>query len=395
MKEQSRSGETTSERYTKTASGAQHRVVATGIVRNTWGKYAMNIKMNLPKEAEQKVMWMADQHMAYYNLLPMMVQHWSYAHELNSYLIEVVQFLSHGCSAEKRPLNPLAPEYIYTKNETSKCDESKCHNSPTEDTINKEEKVIILKQILTLLDGYDFGWKIPSKNVVKSTQYKPKITKTTNRNSNRFMELDDEEIENDREDVDEDNSWGSSENESMSNNDDNDETGTWGSIEEKKKGWKTSYDIEYMSAEELDYILMTYNKMHPDRSPGVEIIKYANWLEAINKGQKNVIEELSNKVWYGECNTYLEVNERKAQMNNFNNLIGEHNSFRDEAIGNVKVIIKAYNEACDKNKELVQMHGDLVDSYNELVERYYNERKANEYREIRRNQSWYKSERGY
>ena len=72
--------------------------------------------MNSPKDMDQKVMWTADHHMAYYNLPPMMVQHWSYVHELNGYLMDVVRFLSHRYSTVKRPLNPLAPEYKEQKN---------------------------------------------------------------------------------------------------------------------------------------------------------------------------------------------------------------------------------------------------------------------------------------
>ena len=74
--------------------------------------------MNFTQEAVEKVVWTADQHMAYYNLPPTMVQHWSYVHELNGYLMDVVRFLTRGHRDETQPLNPLAPEYVYQKKRT-------------------------------------------------------------------------------------------------------------------------------------------------------------------------------------------------------------------------------------------------------------------------------------
>ena len=85
-------------------------------------------------------------------------------------------------------------------------------------------------------------------------------------------------------------------------------------------------------------------------------------LEATNKEQKNAIEELNNKVCYGECNTYLEMNERKAQRNNFNNIIDEHN----------------------------QVHNEVIQDYIELQEKYVRETNEREHMEFRRNQSRYK-----
>ena len=58
-----------------------------------------------------KVVWTADEHMAYYNLPPQMVQHWTYVHELNGYLMELVRSLSIGYRAAIFPLNPLAPVF--------------------------------------------------------------------------------------------------------------------------------------------------------------------------------------------------------------------------------------------------------------------------------------------
>ena len=68
--------------------------------------------MKFTKEAA-KVAWTADDHMAYYNLPPQMIQHWSYVHELNGYLIELVRLLSIEYRVAMRPLNPLAQSYEY------------------------------------------------------------------------------------------------------------------------------------------------------------------------------------------------------------------------------------------------------------------------------------------
>jgi len=82
------------------------------------GKCALYITMNNTTESAEKVIWTANQHMAYYNLPPMMVQHWSYVHDLNGYLMDIVRFLTRGYRTTTQPLNPLAPEYIYQRNGT-------------------------------------------------------------------------------------------------------------------------------------------------------------------------------------------------------------------------------------------------------------------------------------
>ena len=68
--------------------------------------------MKFTKEAA-KVAWTADDHMAYCNLPPQMIQHWSYVYELNGYLMELVRSLSIGYRVAMRPLNPLAQSYEY------------------------------------------------------------------------------------------------------------------------------------------------------------------------------------------------------------------------------------------------------------------------------------------
>ena len=74
--------------------------------------------MKFTIEAAEKVVWTANEHIAYCNLPLMMVQYWSYVYELNGYLMDLVCVLSIGYRATKRLLNLLAPEYIYQKDNT-------------------------------------------------------------------------------------------------------------------------------------------------------------------------------------------------------------------------------------------------------------------------------------
>ena len=69
-------------------------------------------------EETQKVVWMADQHMEYYNLPQYMVQHWTYVHELNGTLTDLVKFLAIGYKAAIRLLNQLAKPSVYKADKT-------------------------------------------------------------------------------------------------------------------------------------------------------------------------------------------------------------------------------------------------------------------------------------
>ena len=68
-----------------------------------------------------EVVWTADEHMAYCNLPPQMIQHWTCVHELNSCLMELVRSLSIGHRVATFPLNPLAPEFeCHVEKDTNK-----------------------------------------------------------------------------------------------------------------------------------------------------------------------------------------------------------------------------------------------------------------------------------
>ena len=102
---------------TKLSSCVTHTEGDIDTLRINLGKCTSYIKMNFTTESAEKVVWTADGHMEYYNLPPMMIQHWTNVQELNGYLMDLVRFLSIGYRAANRPLNPLASEYIHQKND--------------------------------------------------------------------------------------------------------------------------------------------------------------------------------------------------------------------------------------------------------------------------------------
>ena len=69
--------------------------------------------MKFTPETEERVVWTADEHMAYYNLPSQLAQHWSYVHELNGYLMEHVKIITNEF-VTRRPLNPPAQEFHMT-----------------------------------------------------------------------------------------------------------------------------------------------------------------------------------------------------------------------------------------------------------------------------------------
>ena len=66
-----------------------------------------------------------------------------------------------------------------------------------EETITEKEdevKIPNYKRINKLLDGEDFGWKIPSKKIIKRKVHSDAILSTDSNNwNNRFLELEEDE----------------------------------------------------------------------------------------------------------------------------------------------------------------------------------------------------------
>ena len=68
--------------------------------------------MKLVAEMTEKVVQIANQDIAYYNLLLLIVQCWLHACKLNSYLIELVYLLAIGYREANRLLNLLALVHV-------------------------------------------------------------------------------------------------------------------------------------------------------------------------------------------------------------------------------------------------------------------------------------------
>ena len=270
-----------------------------------------------------------------------MVQHWTYVHELNGALTELVKILTTEYRAWKRLLNPIASPYIYEK------EIEKGHKM--DETANSTAKPSRRKQTC--------HWtKVPTRYGPYQVQERMKSEPSNRENKNRFKELEDNDDDNDGEYKDKDEIWASSEDESQSCD---------------SKAAK-AFDVEQMSTEDLDEVLRnTMDECHQceEKTDAYEgLLCECNRIAQYAIEQESQTEDLSNTNHYILLLNYLEVNERKALRNNFNKIIDEHSIFRDEALENGQVIIKAYEEEVDKNKQIVKMYDNFVDEYNDLLE---------------------------
>ena len=272
-------------------------------------------------EQVPKTVWTTDGSMAYYNLPPYMVQHWTYVHELNGALTELVKILTTEYRILKRPLNPLASPYIYEK------EIERSHKMDT--TINIVEPS---------RKEQTCQWtKIPPRNGPYQVQERMKPVPSTRAKTNRFKELEETEEDDDGKDIEED--------------------GVWELAEEECRGCDSkvakSFDVEKMSTEELDEALA--NNMDECRKCNETIEAYEGLVCEYHRiaqymiEQESEAEHLSNVNHYMLVMNYLEMNERKAQRKELAKNIDEHNSFWDEALENGQVIIKAWEDACEKN----------------------------------------------
>ena len=291
-------------------------------------------------EQVPKTVWTTDGSMAYYNLPPYMVQHWTYVHELNGALTELVKILTTEYRILKRPLNPLASPYIYEKE------------------IERSHKMDTTTNIVELSRKEQTSqWtKIPPKHGLYQVQKRMKPVPSTRAKTNRFKEL--EEIDEDEEGID------------------TDEVGVWESDDEERRSCDSkvskSFDVEKMSTEELDEALA--NNKDECRKCNEMMDAYEGLVCEYHRIAQYAIEQESEAEHLGNINhymlvmNYLEMNERKAQRMEIANIIDEHNIFRDEALENGQGIIKAWEDACEKNENLNTMYEKLVDDYNELVD---------------------------
>jgi len=161
------------------------------------------------------------------------------------------------------------------------------------------------------------------------------------------------------------------------------------------KELEEKYDIECMTVATMEAHLSSFaTKMLLDRGSHFKSVEEKSrenkecMEQFIKNGEYSQAEQDEAEINKGnnilELMEYLWVSELKAQQD-------EYSRFRDEAWENGQGIIKAYEEAVEKNNKAVQMYDEIVDDYNDLVERYQNERKKKECMECRRNKTRYKS----
>ena len=89
----------------------------------------------------QQLLWTTDQHMAYFNLPPILVQHMMQVQDLNGSLIDLIKFLTEKYIAKQNPLvvkqsdlNPLATPFMHKTGEIVETKEQE----QTEKTIDPE-----------------------------------------------------------------------------------------------------------------------------------------------------------------------------------------------------------------------------------------------------------------
>ena len=110
-----------------------------------------------------------------------------------------------------------------------------------------------------------------------------------------------------------------------------------------------------------------------------------------NKEQRIVIEEMSNIACYGECNTYIEKNEKRM----LNGEVGVLKKACQYARQQCEKIQQEYQTLLENHKKLEGQYDQLWIDYEDNQEYFYYEMKKmdhlKEKEEERRNKSRYKS----
>ena len=116
------------------------------------------------------------------------------------------------------------------------------------DKVNrKDEEQQKCKRISKLVEGYDFGWKIPSKSIIKrNTNGSATAPPTHIRNNNRHAIFEDSEEDAEEEDY-----------EFIKKDKPSDEMKT-----------KISFDAENLSADDVEEIICKHNEKHSEGSLG-------------------------------------------------------------------------------------------------------------------------------
>ena len=122
----------------------------------------------------------------------------------------------------------------------------------------KDEEQQKYKRIKKVIEGHDFGCKIPSKNIIKRNAYGSATAPSTCvRNNNGYSIFEDSEEGTEEED--------------------------WKCIKTDKPSdemkTKINFDAENLSADDIEEIICKYDKNHLEGSPAAGAFKYVSMLE--------------------------------------------------------------------------------------------------------------------
>ena len=127
------------------------------------------------------------------------------------------------------------------------------------------------------MEGDDFEWTTPSKNINKVSAHSGATpTCVKNNNAHSLFEEEDEE-------------------------DTEEEEHEYNRKVDPSKETKVSFDEEDLSIEDIDEILREYNEKHPEDIPGAGVFKYASMLEKDITEKEKEIEECELKCCSNEA----------------------------------------------------------------------------------------------
>ena len=210
--------------------------------------------MNCAKDKAETVMWTTDQHMAYYNLPPMMVEHWSYVHELNGYLMDVVRFLSTGYKTGKQPLNPLAPEYIHQNNKNAG---EEVKDVTDNQKTNQDEWINngrMFRRCHSVLNNNNTSNENINPYEVLSGNDAEERTEDNTDDINSIEDINPYEVLCDNKEEGTSSNVTNESNDLMSSN----------AVNETKDSHKWNYNVDIMTKEEIDEIIRVHDESRPE-----------------------------------------------------------------------------------------------------------------------------------
>ena len=269
--------------------------------------------------------------MAYYNLPPTMVQHWSYVYELNGYLMDVVRFLTRGHRDATQPLNPLAPEYVYQK---------KRSDTGKEDYKNQENEISKWIQKGRMFHRHHSN---PIDNIKVNDNKNPhKVRKRSP--TNRFQVLEEDEMD----DVENDNTVVKIIAQDIRIEE---LTKEYNNAKEKMNTIKECYDVEAMTVQALQKLLGEYVEHQAQES------------------QKKEDEHMEEKV-YSECLQIITCSELENAIKCYDTSCGLVETMQHKLI-NAEV---QYDKIMLRHKNLDHQYKRFMLEYEEEKERFDEER---------------------